>query len=265
MEGGLAMLFADEEGGQGLLLVGELLEDDLHGLAVGGHVVGLAGEDVHACFAQLVDLSGGHFGLSGDGSGHQQLLGHQCGHLFLLGGLRAAFGYGYDGFRGAIVGIDGAEQAVIGQVDEGGGGFGFELDDVGIGLVGHAFVLQVDFTQFVIHMVGHDGILDAEILFGILVVRPGLAGHLGDFGRYDQRCFGEGVGDAVAVAFHRYFLLHPRLRKGRRGHAEQEADRPDAVFHIRLQFMLPAFINAKRCANLSLFFTGTTFLYFRAP
>ena len=63
MEGGLAMLFADEEGGQGLLLVGELLEDDLHGLAVGGHVVGLAGEDVHACFAQLVDLSGGHFGL----------------------------------------------------------------------------------------------------------------------------------------------------------------------------------------------------------
>ena len=62
---GAALHSAEEQSTKSLFLRIELLEHQLHGSAVGWHLVSLAGGVVGAAFAYLVDLLGGNLGTLG--------------------------------------------------------------------------------------------------------------------------------------------------------------------------------------------------------
>ena len=204
---------AREEVREGSLLAFQLADDDLHRLAVGGEVIGVARQDAHAALADAIDLPRRHLGLPGRRARHQQFLGEdrRVGQRGGAGG-GARLGGGFL-ILGRVLGVDGAEEAVLRQVGVGGDGARAELDDVGAVRIGDAAVEEVDVGQLVGRLVVGDHVAHAQIFFRVLVIRPGLAGRLSHLGHHHQRGLGQGISDSEIVRLDRVPLHHLRLRQ----------------------------------------------------
>ena len=226
---------AYEEGEQGLLLGGKMVEHELQLCTIVGHIVGFATDEVGTTLTNAEDLVGNQLGLLCLAAGLEEIAGHHIGGLELQGsgllGLRWCRNRRSRWF-GLLV--DGPEAAVVGEIEGGKGDLVAEIDVIGAGAVGLGGTTELYLGDFPVDLVFLSHVLEAEILLGI---HGELSGHdLGAVGRDLDLDFGGGqaIGEAVVEVVTDGDLLDG-LGEGACG--EEGGEEGEGYFHWELGMM----------------------------